>query len=76
MMTARAVSPIWVSYAAAQLRGTGVKTCTVIGFPQGATPTAVKVFETQQAIAASSPQPAGPTRLRWTGSSRSARGRR
>ena len=45
------VSPIWVSYAAAQLRDTGVKTCTVIGFPQGATPTAVKVFETQQAIA-------------------------
>lgn len=40
-----------MSYAAAQLRGTGVKTCTVIGFPQGATPTAVKVFETQQAIA-------------------------
>ena len=37
------VSPIWVSYAAAQLRDTGVKTCTVIGFPQGATPTAVKV---------------------------------
>ena len=38
------VSPIWVSYAAAQLRDTEVKTCTVIGFPQGATPTAVKVF--------------------------------
>ena len=43
------VSPIWVSYAAAQLRDTGVKTCTVIGFPQGATPTEVKVFETQHA---------------------------
>ena len=45
------VSPIWVAYAAEQLRGSGVKTCTVIGFPQGATPTAVKAFEAQQAIA-------------------------
>ncbi len=44
------VSPIWVSYAAELLKGTGVKVCTVIGFPQGATPSAVKVFETQQAI--------------------------
>ena len=44
------VSPIWVSYAAEQLRGTGVKTCTVIGFPQGATPTTVKAFEARQAI--------------------------
>ena len=38
------VSPI-------RLAGTQVKVCTVVGFPQGATPTAVKVFETQQAIA-------------------------
>ena len=45
------VSPIWVSFVSEALRDTGVKTCTVIGFPQGATPTAVKVFETQQAIA-------------------------
>ena len=45
------VSPIWVSYAAEKLKGTGVKTCTVIGFPQGATPSAVKAFETQKAIA-------------------------
>ena len=28
-----------------------VKTCTVIGFPQGATPSAVKAFETEQAVA-------------------------
>ena len=45
------VSPIWISYAAEKLKGTGVKTCTVIGFPQGATPSAVKAFETQKAIA-------------------------
>ena len=45
------VSPIWVSYVSEALRDTGVKTCTVIGFPQGATPSAVKAFETKQAIA-------------------------
>ena len=45
------VSPIWVAFASQALRGSGVKTCTVIGFPQGATPSAVKAFETKQAIA-------------------------
>ena len=45
------VSPIWVSYAAEQLKGSGVKTCTVIGFPQGAAPSEVKAFETKKAIA-------------------------
>ena len=45
------VSPIWVSYVSEALRDTGIKTCTVIGFPQGATPSAVKAFETKQAIA-------------------------
>ena len=45
------VSPIWVAFAAQALRGSGVRTCTVIGFPQGATPSAVKAFETKQAIA-------------------------
>lgn len=44
------VSPIWVEYASEQLKDTKVKVCTVIGFPQGATPTAVKVFETKNAI--------------------------
>jgi len=45
------VSPIWVAFAAQALRESGVKVCTVIGFPQGATPSAVKAFETKQAIA-------------------------
>ena len=45
------VSPIWVSYVSDALRGSSVKTCTVIGFPQGATPSAVKAFETEQAVA-------------------------
>lgn len=44
------VSPIWVKYVAEQLKDTNVKVCTVIGFPQGATPTEVKVFETKNAI--------------------------
>ena len=44
------VSPIWVKYAAEQLKDTNVKGCTVIGFPQGATPTEVKVFEPKNAI--------------------------
>lgn len=44
------ISPIWVSYAYSQLKNTDVAVCTVIGFPQGATPTTVKVFETEQAI--------------------------
>lgn len=44
------VSPLWVSFAATALKGSGVKTCTVIGFPQGATPSAVKAFETKKAI--------------------------
>ena len=44
------VSPIWVSYAHEILKNSPVKVCTVIGFPQGATPTAVKVFETKNAI--------------------------
>lgn len=44
------ISPIWISYAAKALKDTDIAVCTVIGFPQGATPTAVKVFETQNAI--------------------------
>ncbi len=33
-----------------KLAGSEVKTCTVVGFPLGAVPTEVKVFETQKAI--------------------------
>lgn len=45
------ISPVWVSFMAKRLAHTGVNICTVIGFPQGATPTEVKVFETEKAIA-------------------------
>ncbi|MFS0840681.1 deoxyribose-phosphate aldolase [Paenibacillus sp. 1P03SA] len=45
------VNPTWVVYAAEQLAGSPVKVCTVIGFPLGATTSAVKAFETKDAIA-------------------------
>ena len=44
------VSPIWVKEAAKELKDRKVNVCTVIGFPQGATPSSVKAFETKQAI--------------------------
>lgn len=45
------VNPTWVGLAAKELKGTDVKVCTVIGFPLGATTSAVKAFETKDAIA-------------------------
>ena len=45
------VNPTWVKFSAQQLAGTAVKVCTVIGFPLGATTSAVKAFETKDAIA-------------------------
>lgn len=44
------VNPTWVKTCAELLDGSDVKVCTVIGFPLGATTTAVKVFETKNAI--------------------------
>jgi deoxyribose-phosphate aldolase len=44
------VNPTHVRLCADLLKGSGVPVCTVIGFPLGATPTDVKVFEAQQAI--------------------------
>jgi len=44
------VNPTNVKLCAQLLKGSGVPVCTVVGFPLGATPTEVKVFETQQAI--------------------------
>ncbi|MCX7970056.1 MAG: deoxyribose-phosphate aldolase [Negativicutes bacterium] len=45
------VNPCYVKLAAHRLAGSGVRTCTVIGFPLGANTTAVKVFEAEDAIA-------------------------
>lgn len=44
------VNPTWVSYAAQLLRGTDVAVCTVIGFPLGATTSAVKAFEAKYTV--------------------------
>ena len=45
------INPYWVKRVHDGLEGTDINTCTVIGFPLGATSTASKVFETKQAIA-------------------------
>lgn len=44
------VNPGFVKEASYHLAGSDVLVCTVIGFPLGATSTASKVFETEQAI--------------------------
>ncbi|WP_203652009.1 deoxyribose-phosphate aldolase [Secundilactobacillus yichangensis] len=44
------INPYWVKHTAAALKNSDVKTCTVIGFPLGATSTESKVFEAKQAI--------------------------
>src|SRR5699024_11217686 len=44
------VQPSWVTLCHERLQDTPVKVCTVIGFPVGATSTAVKVFEANEAI--------------------------
>ena len=45
------VNPARVAFAKAQLAGTDVKVCTVIGFPLGAATSSAKAFETKDAIA-------------------------
>ena len=44
------INPGYVSLCSNLLKGTGVKVCTVIGFPLGSTTTDVKRFEAEQAI--------------------------
>ncbi|GAB6103139.1 deoxyribose-phosphate aldolase [Thermococcus atlanticus] len=44
------VNPYRVKLAKETLKGSGVKVATVIGFPLGATPTEVKVFEAKKAL--------------------------
>ena len=46
------VNPYWVPLARAELAGTLVKVCTVVGFPLGATSTEAKVAETAAALRA------------------------
>ncbi|GAB4359316.1 MAG: deoxyribose-phosphate aldolase [Bryobacter sp.] len=45
------VNPFWVKAASTTLRGSSVKTCTVLGFPLGANLAAVKAEEARLAIA-------------------------
>ena len=44
------VNPTWVKHAKTGLEGSDVKVCTVVGFPLGATTSAVKAFETKEAV--------------------------
>jgi deoxyribose-phosphate aldolase len=44
------VNPTHVALCAQLLRGSGVETCTVVGFPLGANTEAVKIFETWDVI--------------------------
>ncbi len=44
------VNPVQVRLAAGLLAGSGVKVCTVVGFPLGANTSEVKAFETMNAV--------------------------
>ena len=44
------VNPTWVATCAGLLQGTGVRVCSVVGFPLGATTADVKHYETRRAI--------------------------
>jgi len=46
------VNPYWVPLVAAELKESGVKVCSVVGFPLGASATAIKVAEAAGAIRA------------------------
>ena len=44
------VNPVWVPLAARRLAGSPVRTCTVVGFPLGATSTMAKACEAETAL--------------------------
>jgi deoxyribose-phosphate aldolase len=44
------VSPSWVAEAHSILHGTGVKVCSVVGFPSGAATTSTKRFEAEELV--------------------------
>jgi len=46
------VNPVWVQRCASLLAGTDTRVATVVGFPLGATLSAVKAYETQQLVQA------------------------
>jgi deoxyribose-phosphate aldolase len=45
------INPAFVPLAASMLKGSGVKVCTVIGFPLGSSTSETKAFETRDAVA-------------------------
>lgn len=45
------VNSCYASFVRVQLKGSGVKTCCVVGFPLGAMTAAAKAFEAKQAVA-------------------------
>lgn len=46
------INPYWVPLAASELAGSTVKVCTVVGFPLGATSSASKAAEAEEAVRA------------------------
>src|SRR5512141_3324936 len=44
------VNPVWVKTVKKALKGSGVLTCSVVGFPLGAAPSDVKAFEARGAV--------------------------
>lgn len=44
------INPIWVPLAASLLKGSGVRTCTVVGFPLGASALRAKAHEAEAAL--------------------------
>lgn len=44
------VNPFWVSIVSNLLSGTGIKTCSVAGFPLGAVPMETKCFEAERCV--------------------------
>lgn len=46
------VNPVWAGLVAERLAGSEAVACAVVGFPLGATPTEVKVFEAAAVVAA------------------------
>jgi len=44
------VNPVWVPLASSLLKGSPVRTCTVVGFPLGAASTRAKAFEAETAL--------------------------
>lgn len=44
------INPLYVAMVHNELKDSGVKTCTVVGFPLGATPSKIKALEAVQAI--------------------------